>query len=956
MAMRTRTLGAGLATALAATVQVHGQNLVANPSFDYTGACPLGISNLSSADGWYKPTFATPDLFADCSITYGNGVPNNGQGWQQPLNGPTYAGMILYTTKRKYPNYREYVATQLTSPLQSGASYTVKFHVSLADQSQYAIANIGAFVGAWPAGTVATSGPLAVIPQVSNSSGVIKDKSGWTVIQGSFVASGGETHLIIGNFGADTQTTVYKVPGIQTEKLAYYYIEDVSLTQDPPPYTACPGNSFTPNDAILEAEACGADTNGGCNAAYGPPNTETLGCNSAFTGTFWWDGTDRDTDWWSFTLATPSIVSLSIDANVQVAAVIMDAACPTNFSTVAVGDCPALATTGCLPAGDYRIFVAPSFNEAPFACGAQPLKSFYVGHLFCEPCESGCCHPSGVGLIDPQCAALVCAVDQFCCDVFCDGICEALALELCGPCQNCVTPPSGLVGWWTLDDIGPMVADSAGPHDGIALPAVILGVPGKVDTCAQFDGGAAEIVVQHHPALDVGCGGFTIDAWVKPEDPGPAKGVIAEKWKDGAGWSLICDSTSNPQGALTFHFRTPGFTVAASSSPAVVPSDRWSHVAVSVTPENPTTGRNVNFFIDGVQVATVPLTPKGCMPSTGPMTIGKGDFGGNFGDAHWFGEIDELQIFDRDVSPAELHELWSAGRRGKCKQRCITPEVVAACVGSVAVDIPVTFCNDSPEEQTFLISATVDSGASGCVGPALGPFVLPFPNPLTIPARKCVTHMVTVGVPAGLSSGDDSCYRITMENVSTLKSVSCQGKVHRTFFWCLPVCCPPWGIAGGQAVQLGFAIQNQSDPAGALECQFVVGPSGGHQSAVPVMLDGGLPGEPAFTLLVAEPGESATLSVLVEFVHPAPLRTFDILVLADEDQNGVLEAIMSIPITSAVVRSCLGDLNGNNEVDATDLQMLLSAWGAAGAADLDASGNVDHNDLELMLALWGPCS
>ena len=48
----------------------------------------------------------------------------------------------------------------------------------------------------------------------------------------------------------------------------------------------------------------------------------------------------------------------------------------------------------------------------------------------------------------------------------------------------------------------------------------------------------------------------------------------------------------------------------------------------------------------------------------------------------------------------------------------------------------------------------------------------------------------------------------------------------------------------------------------------------------------------------------------------------------------------------------LGDLNGDDVVDAADLAILLGAWGGSGAADLDASGTVDAADLALLLGAW----
>jgi hypothetical protein len=59
--------------------------------------------------------------------------------------------------------------------------------------------------------------------------------------------------------------------------------------------------------------------------------------------------------------------------------------------------------------------------------------------IFCGTCYEGggsdCCIANGTpGCDDPDCEAIVCAVDPFCCDVAWDGICADEAGELCGIC------------------------------------------------------------------------------------------------------------------------------------------------------------------------------------------------------------------------------------------------------------------------------------------------------------------------------------------------------------------------------------------------------------------------------------------------------------------------------------------------------------------------------------------
>ena len=50
---------------------------------------------------------------------------------------------------------------------------------------------------------------------------------------------------------------------------------------------------------------------------------------------------------------------------------------------------------------------------------------------------------------------------------------------------------------------------------------------------------------------------------------------------------------------------------------------------------------------------------------------------------------------------------------------------------------------------------------------------------------------------------------------------------------------------------------------------------------------------------------------------------------------------------------CPGDLNGDSQVNFSDLQVLLSAWGLSEAGDLNNDGETDFSDLQILLSTWG---
>lgn len=51
---------------------------------------------------------------------------------------------------------------------------------------------------------------------------------------------------------------------------------------------------------------------------------------------------------------------------------------------------------------------------------------------------------------------------------------------------------------------------------------------------------------------------------------------------------------------------------------------------------------------------------------------------------------------------------------------------------------------------------------------------------------------------------------------------------------------------------------------------------------------------------------------------------------------------------------CTGDLNGDGQRDASDLAVMLGAWGTAGG-DVNGDGTTDASDLAVLLGGWGAC-
>ncbi len=207
------------------------QNLVPNPSFEFFVSCPNNQDQLFKATPWLSPTGTTPDYYNACTSSIVS-VPTNWYGFQNARTGSAYAGFASYY----YCNFncREYIEAPLLDTLLPGRKYCVSFYVSLADSSFNGIAPIGAYLSDTIVNNLATVEYLQVTPQISSPALIpISDTLNWILVSGSFIANGGEKFIIIGTFVTDTNLTIdtVRTSFLPIEKFAYYYIDDISVTE-----------------------------------------------------------------------------------------------------------------------------------------------------------------------------------------------------------------------------------------------------------------------------------------------------------------------------------------------------------------------------------------------------------------------------------------------------------------------------------------------------------------------------------------------------------------------------------------------------------------------------------------------------------------------------------------------------------------------------------------------------
>ena len=255
-------------------------------------------------------------------------------------------------------------------------------------------------------------------------------------------------------------------------------------------------------------------------------------------------------------------------------------------------------------------------------------------------------------------------------------IAPALLLSIAGmvatAAGQCVEAPDNMVHWWTADG---NTFDIIGGQHGTLVDGATFGT-GRVAQAFDLDGTNDQVVVPNDPAAAFNfTGAFTIDAWIFIDGYSTEFGPIVSKWNDiGAAnrtYFLAVESTAVGMNRLRFDVSRNGLFAGTNSalrySTPVIPTSQWVHVAAVFDPSLATVSDRMKVYVNGVNASdggSVPAEVTSVFVNTAPLRIGAGDLGSNARD-FFNGRIDEVELFDRALTGAEINAIFGAGGSGK---------------------------------------------------------------------------------------------------------------------------------------------------------------------------------------------------------------------------------------------------------------------------------------------------
>ena len=220
----------------------------------------------------------------------------------------------------------------------------------------------------------------------------------------------------------------------------------------------------------------------------------------------------------------------------------------------------------------------------------------------------------------------------------------------------------GIVAWWPLQGNG---SDVSGLSHHLSIQGSPLVGDGEVGQGLVFDGGDDYGRIAAHPDLDLGAyDGMSIEMWIDPANTSPQQPLL--EWTDNVSvvglhfWISVVSpwAGGGPRSLFANVIDRNGLAHHVSSAPNAIGSNVFTHVAFTYSKLSGL----ARLYANGQLVAQTNLGF--VVPETRtPLYVGLRPLGG--GVFRYAGKLDEITLYSRELSQAELNSIFEAGPAGK---------------------------------------------------------------------------------------------------------------------------------------------------------------------------------------------------------------------------------------------------------------------------------------------------
>ncbi|MEM1181809.1 MAG: LamG domain-containing protein [Acidobacteriota bacterium] len=227
--------------------------------------------------------------------------------------------------------------------------------------------------------------------------------------------------------------------------------------------------------------------------------------------------------------------------------------------------------------------------------------------------------------------------------------------------NSCVDVPPGAFAWYGFDEQrGTTSRDLLHGNNGWHVNGPSPITFGRVGGALRLDGFNDYVEVNTDSNNNLGVEDFTIEGWIKTDD---AYGTFVSKrdWVDGRYFGYLFGLWNGRLVVGMGDVDRNSIQFVVPRNPTVYDGE-WRHVAVGVDRNMRNGGR---VYLDGVLIHTFdPTGVRGRLESRKNLQFGRET---NSGGIRFDGMLDEMTLYSRALTGAEIFAIFNAGGRGKCK-------------------------------------------------------------------------------------------------------------------------------------------------------------------------------------------------------------------------------------------------------------------------------------------------
>ena len=239
-------------------------------------------------------------------------------------------------------------------------------------------------------------------------------------------------------------------------------------------------------------------------------------------------------------------------------------------------------------------------------------------------------------------------------------VAQIFAADSVGVERPGILPPASMAAWWPGDG---NAADVVGWNDGWLVGGTWF-TNGLVDQAFVFDSDDDRVMIPHSETLNVSSNGFTCEFWMKADKNQPqAEAALIDKshgFTDYTGWTF---HAWRADGRLSFGVGD-GVDFPPLYSISDVLDNEWHHVAGTWD------RTNWLIYVDGALENS--LARSSVSNNTRPLLFGYA-WGGGTARRFYRGMLDEVALYPRALTAAEINTILTAGSVGRQKPACVAP-------------------------------------------------------------------------------------------------------------------------------------------------------------------------------------------------------------------------------------------------------------------------------------------